>query len=225
MNRAKTLYNFQRYSWSDDIIGSVISFLDPTVDENNNITIGWFQGNSETYAIPVLVSLIKRILCANNIKESNVTIFGSSAGGFSSLKIANEFPNSRIIVVNPQTRIYNYFYKEYKKLASWIFPQVRTKDVKDIYKDRLRISLKLEQRSQPILYYQNIYDEHHLRYHLKPMLKYLDKEQYIETNGLFEKLEKKSQLQVIYYSDPHSGHSPLSKIDTIRILSTGAVIS
>jgi len=218
VNRKKTIYNFQRYSWSQDIDGSVISFLDPTVAENNDITIGWFQGNEKKYAIPVLVKLIKDLLIVNNIKESNLTIFGSSAGGFSSLKIADEFPNSRVMVINPQTRIFNYSYKEYQKIVNWVFPDLTPEKAKDIHKDRLKIELNTENRKSPILYYQNVDDGHHLQHHLKPLLESLNEQEYEIVDGLNKTFSTDKNLKVIYYSDPKSGHSPLTKEDTVSIL-------
>ncbi len=218
VNRNKNIYNFQRYSWSQDIDGSVISFLDPTVEESNELTIGWFQGNEKKYAIPVLVKLIKDLLIANNIKESNLTLFGSSAGGFSSLKIADEFPNSRVMVINPQTRIFNYSYKEYQKIVNWVFPDLTPEKAKDIHKDRLKIELDTENRKSPILYYQNVDDGHHLRHHLKPLLESLNEQEYEIVDGLNKAFSTDKNLKVIYYSDPKSGHSPLTKEDTVSIL-------
>ncbi len=218
VNRSKTIYNFQRYSWSDSVDGSVISFLDPTVDESNDITIGWFQGDDESYAMPVLVDLIRKILTANNLHDSKLTIFGSSAGGFSSLKIADEFPNSRVIVVNPQTHIFNYSYKEYEKLVDWVFPELSPEDAKDIHNERLKVILEPSSRSSPILYYQNNDDGHHVHHHLNPLLASLKENDYEVVDGLDKTFKTDKKIKVILYSDPKSGHSPLSKEESLAIL-------
>lgn len=220
VNRSKTLYNFQRHSWSEEIEGSVISFLDPTVHPDNDITIGWFQGAENKYAIPVLINFIKDILEANEIEEHNLTIFGSSAGGFSSLKVADSFPESRIIVINPQTRIYNYSYKEYEKLVKWVFPNLTPEQAKIEHKDRLEVSLNLEDRQGVIYYYQNTEDGHHLHHHLTPLLATLDANMYTIHEGMEEVFKSEKKLQIIKYSDEDSGHSPLGKEDTLRILNS-----
>lgn len=218
VNRSKTIYNFQRHSWSEEISGSVISFLDPTVSEHNDITIGWFQGNKDIYAIPVLVSFIKTILDTNDIKEKDVTLLGSSAGGFSCLKIADSFPDSRIIVINPQTRVYNYFIKDYSEVVKWISPQLTPEQAKDLYYDRFTVSIDVDKRSRPIEYYQNTADSHHVQKHLDPLLNELRTDDYELVNGGNQDFITNRMLKIIYYSDKQSGHSPLSRLETIQIL-------
>ena len=218
VNRSKTIYNYQRHSWSDEIDGSVISFLDPTVASDNDITIGWFQGSENAYAIPILISFIKNILKINNITEDNLTLFGSSAGGFTSLKIANEFPSSRVIVINPQTQVFRYFKKEYEKLISYVFPGQVLEQVTKLYNDRLKISLSLENRLSPVLYYQNLEDKHHVQFHLTPLLDSINEDSYEIVDGLNQEFYTDKMLKVIYYSDIQSGHSPLGKEDSIKIM-------
>lgn len=218
VNRSKTIYNFQRYSWSDDIDGSVISFLDPTVSEKNDITIGWFQGGNGIYAMPILIDFIKTILDTNSIKESNVTFLGSSAGGFSCLKLADSFPNSRIVVMNPQTRVYNYFIKDYSKVVQWVFPTLTPEQAKDLYYDRFTVDLDIEKRLKTIEYYQNTADLHHVQKHLDPLLNELRKDDYELVNGVNQDFLTNKMLKIVYYTDKLSGHSPLSKLETIQIL-------
>lgn len=220
VDRSKTIYNFQRHSWSDEIEGSVISFLDPTVSSSNDITIGWFQGDKKSYSIPVLIDFLKTILKNNNIKEEYLTIFGSSAGGFSSLKIANSFLNSKVIVINPQTRIYNYFIKDYSKLIKWIYPNLTPELAKHAHNEQLKINLNIKDRSSPVLYYQNIDDIHHMHNHLEPFIESIDKDDYEVVKGLNKKFKTKKNMKLIYYSDPKSGHNPISKSSTIDILNS-----
>lgn len=219
-NRKQTIHNFQRFSWSDDVEGSIVSFLDPTITLDNEINIGWFQGKYDHYAIPMLVDFIKELLKYNNISDENLTIFGSSAGGFSSLKIADDFPNSRIIVINPQTRVYDYIYDDYKKLVNWLFPDLTPESAKDIYFNRLTASVNLRIRTKPIFYYQNTFDDFHVKKHLNPMLSDLttqvDMIEVIE--GIDTKPKTNRLLKVIYYADPISKHNPPNKAETIKIL-------
>ena len=214
VNRNKTIYNFQRFSWSDEIDGSVIIFLDPTVSLENEITIGWFQGDKDSYAMPILEGFIKNLIVHNDFKEENLTLFGSSAGGFTCLKLANAFLNSTIKVINPQTIVYNYSENEVSKLVSWIFPDNRA-GLTEEQKDRLRVTLDLESRTQPIFYYQNKHDGHHLHKHLKPLLDAVSTELY----SVVEQGEVcASILNIIYYNDAEKGHSPPSKEETLKWL-------
>ena len=218
VNRSKTIYNFQRHSWSDDVEGSVISFLDPTVSEQNDITIGWFQGDKDIYAVPVLIDFIKTILKLNDTVEENLTILGSSAGGFSALKIADSFLNSRIVAINPQTRVYNYFIKDYSKLVKWIDPELTPEQAKESYYERLKVTINIDKRLRPIEYYQNTADTHHVKHHLKPLLNSLNENSYESIVGLNQIFGTNLMLKVVYYTDPENGHSPPSKSQTITIL-------
>lgn len=218
VDRNKINYNYSMFPLVSDIEGSVFYFLDPTINLSNNISIGWFQGNKDNYALPILIRFINQLLETNNIDPTNLTILGTSAGGFSSLKIANEFPNSRIVVVNPQTYIFNYSYKEYEKIVDWIFPELTPEQAKEIHNKRLKITLSIENRSLPILYYQNLEDGHHLHHHLYPLLETLSKDDYEIVDSIDQKFITDKKMKVIYYSDPESGHSPLGRVDTVNIL-------
>ena len=215
VNRSKGIYNFQRHSWSDEIDGSVLVFLDPTIANENNINIGWFQGDSHNYAIPILENLIKEILKSNSFRESNLTLFGSSAGGFTCLKLADSFLNSSVKVINPQTIIYNYSIKEVNKLIEWIYPNNKPELTAE-QKERLRVSLNLKDRLKPIIYYQNKHDGHHVYKHLEPLLNTLPSDSYSFLED--EKELDEVALKIFYYEDEESGHSPPNKEDTLKLL-------
>lgn len=217
VNRSKGIFNFQRYSWSDDVDGSVIVFLDPTVAEDNDITIGWFQGDANHYAIPTLGTFIHNLIEKNGFDEGALTLFGSSAGGFTCLKLADSFLRSTVKVINPQTRVYNYSPNEVNKLISWLFPHNEEGELTDEQKERLTISLNLD-REGPIFYYQNKHDGHHVHKHLEPLLKTLPKNLYTTIEG--EQILESTPLNVIYYEDAEKGHSPPSKEDTLKILNS-----
>lgn len=217
VNRSKIIHNFQRFSWSDDFEYSVMSLLDPTIKNENNLSIGWFQGLSENYGIDNFILLLKNLFKVNNIKEENVTFFGSSAGGFSALKLANTFLSSKIIAINPQVYISNYHKNEFDKLLNYSYKFLSKKSVLEKYKDRLSIDIDFQNRKVPIWYYQNIVDSHHMKKHLQLYLKTLDSKVFSEFN-VRDSIEKLNQLNIIYYEDPESGHSPPSKEKTIQII-------
>lgn len=220
VNRSKTIHNFQRHSWSNDIDGSVISFLDPTVHADNNVSIGWFQGNKENYAIPVLIKIIRKILDVNNLSDRDLTLFGSSAGGFTCLKIADDFPHSRIIVNNPQIYIHKYSYSDYHKLVDWVFPKNKIEYIEEKYKKRLMVDINILIRTKPILYYQNIDDSHHYDVHLMPFLSSIDNSLYEIYNNFANDVDINKKLKVVLYSDSNQGHDPLNKKKTLRILNS-----
>ena len=217
INRAKNINNFQRFSWSDDVEYSVMSFLDPTIQDSNNLGIGWFQGTKENYALPKLIVLLKNILKMNKISEKDIIFFGSSAGGFSVLKLANVFIDSKIIVINPQIHLYKYSKNEYEKLISYSYKGLSKDEILKSYKERLIVNIDFSIRKEPIYYYQNIKDSHHVEQHLNPYIKTLNRDifQIVE---LEDKIKADKKLYIFYYDDPESGHSPPNKEKTLALI-------
>ncbi len=216
-DRSKSFYNFQRYSWAKNLDYSFMSFLDPTIQETNDLSIGWFQGTSDNYALPKLVTLLKNLFTQNNIDEKDVVFFGSSAGGFTSLKIANDFPNSKIIVINPQIYVYNYVKGIYESFIAYTYPDHTKKEILQTFGNRLTVEIEFSKRNAEIYYYQNIGDTHHMVRHLKPYLETLDTNvfQIIHNN---DSILKNKKLYIFKYDDPEGGHSPPNKEKTLKII-------
>lgn len=219
IDRSKRIYNFQRFSWSDDFDCSLACFLDPTVREENNIGIGWFQGLWNSYGIDNLIDLLKEIFKNNNVNEDNVVFFGSSAGGFSSLQLADAFPSSKIIAINPQIYVYKYSRKEYEKIIAYSYAGKSEKEILASYRDRLSVTINYELRTAPIYYYQNSADGHHVLKHMEPYLDSLETSIYklVEENEDIDELENR-KLYVFKYVDHQGGHSPPSRQKTVQII-------
>jgi hypothetical protein len=217
IDRTKVLQNFQRYSWSKDINHSMISFLDPTIQENNDLSIGWFQGEQNNFALTNLISLLFRIIKDNNIKEENIVFFGSSAGGFSVLQLANAFNKSKIIAINPQLYLYNYSQLHFNNLLDYSYNNLDKEYILSKFNDRLEVKIDLNKRNVPIFIYQNTCDTHHMEKHLKYFLNTLDESLYSIHKEELD-LNKINLLNIIYYTDPESGHAPPNKQITIDLL-------
>lgn len=212
IDRSKHTYNFQRYSWSDDLKCSLISFMDPTIKEDNALSIGWFVGDTHNHSLKVLIINLKNILRFNNIPEEKVLFLGSSAGGFSSLKLSNNFPKSKILVINPQTNVLHYHKEEINKLFDGAFPGFNQEDIVAQFGDRFSLDINLYRRKAPIFYIQNKSDRHHLKEHLRPFLGTIDN-QYHQITDLDknEELKGEKKLNIILYRDSLAKHSPPPK--------------
>jgi predicted esterase YcpF (UPF0227 family) len=216
-NRAKGVYHFQRYTWSSNFDCSLMIFLDPTVTEDNNLSIGWFQGNLDYYALLGVIDIIKRFIKDKNIDESNVYLFGSSGGGFSSLQLSNFFPSSIAIVINPQIALKKFNKKEYENLIDYSFFGVSIDEVDRLYSDRLSVNIDFSLRRKPIYYYQNIEDKHHVENHLRPFLETLNSNIYqIVEEG--EMLEKDKKLYILLFNDAKIGHTPPNKSKSLDMI-------
>jgi predicted esterase YcpF (UPF0227 family) len=217
VHREKGIYNFQRYTWSNELDASVMIFLDPTITVENNLSIGWFQGTEKKYALPKVITIIKSFIKDKSIEENEVMIFGSSGGGFSALQLANSFPKSPVMVINPQIKLFNFKESVYKNVLAYSYPNMNEKEVKEKYMDRLSASIDFSKREAPIYYYQNLADDHHVERHLNLFLEEIDEGFWQKVNPNF-KLEKDKKLYVLFYNDPITGHSPPSKVKSIEMI-------
>jgi predicted esterase YcpF (UPF0227 family) len=216
-NRAKGIYDFQRYTWSNNIDSSLMIFLDPTIKEDNSLSIGWFQGNSNYYALLGIIDIIQKFIKEKKIEESDVVLFGSSGGGFSSLQLANYFPLASIVVINPQIKLSNFYQNEYQEMLDYSFKNITREELDRLYSSRLEVSIDFFYRKEIIYYYQNISDEYHFDNHLTPFLKILDKK-YFQIVKEGEILEKDKKLYILLFNDTKIGHTPPNKNKSLGMI-------
>jgi len=220
INRDKRTYEFQRFSWSNEIDSSLMVFLDPSINAENNLSIGWYQGSEKEFAINVIADYIKSFLIQYDIKEENVCFLGSSAGGFAILKLANLFLKSQFVAINPQLYLFNYYQNIFRNSIKNIFGSQDIDFIIKKYKERFEINLNLQNREESIYIFQNICDKHHYIKHLEKFLKLQD-QQYITTfkeYNLEKFVVKNDKLNIILYKDEITGHIPPSKEITLNII-------
>jgi hypothetical protein len=216
INREKRLYNFQRYSWSDELDYSFVSIIDPTITKQNDLNIGWYQGHKNQFAIDKISEYLKNIFIENNIDEKDVIFFGSSAGGFGVLKMAEIFIKSKIIVINPQIYISKYYKSAVLKMYNTVFQIEDIDNISKLYENRFKIDIDFSKREESIYYIQNKEDIHHYNEHLLTYLETINIGYYRESN--LTNPNYNNSLNIIYYEDDESGHKPPNKEKTINIL-------
>jgi hypothetical protein len=211
--------DFQRYSWAKDYPGhDIISISDPTLQPANDIGLAWFQYHKDHYGIEALAQLIRRILSSNGYHTSNVTFFGSSGGGFGSLQLADYFPKSTIIAINPQIYLYNYTEGFYKSMLELCYPGMDHPDVFREYRDRITVNIDMEKREAPVFILQNEFDTMHLNKHLLPFTKSLDKEDWEQFEESKDRQIPSKKLTVVLFADAQLGHAPPSREQTCKMI-------
>lgn len=93
-------------SVSRDVEVNRVFLTDSSLNLAENLTLGWFAGNSKQRLQPLMTKIIAKIL--SDFSSENVIFFGTSGGGFASLYFAAQFDGSTAVVVNPQTNIEKY---------------------------------------------------------------------------------------------------------------------
>jgi len=218
INREKGLIDFQRHSWAQDFGTSVISFSDPTINIENDISIGWFQGNEDEFGVDLLAQIIAGLLNDNGYAQSAVTILGSSAGGFVGLKLANKFPQARIVAINPQIFLFNYVRSHYERMMAACYPKRSLKDSESQHRDRIVVELPSPDREGRIYIIQNTMDDRHYELHLMKYLKQLKEDDFYITKIENAERDRVRRLNVLLYEDSLLGHSPPNKETTLRYL-------
>jgi len=199
---------FQRSSWAEEIQANLLFIDDPTVNESNNLKIGWYLGSSQENAQYIIVNFLKSFFDFLNFDKKEIYIFGSSAGGFAALMLGIHL-GINIIVNNTQTVILNYSQSFVDQLINEAFDNMPKEEFKEKYKNRINVLNLLDHTKiyNNIYYYQNIYDLEHYNLHYTPFIQKYIKD-FIETD----------KLNVYLYSNSVEGHNPMSKKHTIHML-------
>ncbi|MBN8431786.1 heparinase II/III family protein [Microbulbifer salipaludis] len=216
--RSKGIYDFQRHSWANDFKDfDIISFSDPSIRDDNNISIGWFQNSEKAYGIDALIKFVQLLIERDYYKPEDITIFGSSAGGFAGLKLANELPKCPVIAINPQLYLERYTPSHFLGMLESCYPGLDRNQVVKKYSTRLSVNLDGGARESPVCIFQNVHDESHLLRHLKPMINRY-KGDITEFNFGSGSVVSKTGLNIVYYDDPELGHSPPNKETTLKMI-------
>ncbi len=199
---------FQRKSWIDAFDANILIFDDPTVNNENDLMMGWYIGNAQENVQYHIIQIIKAFLKSLNIDQSDTYCFGSSAGGFMAMITATHLREVTAIVNNPQTDVFKYH--------SHIVEQFTTQNFehRDLANYTARFSvpdlIKKLQYIPKVFYWQNIYDEFHYLHHYLYFHKAL--------NDIVKSKTLQVNIECKVYSDPNAKHNPLGKELTIQYI-------
>lgn len=215
--RKKSHMDFQRHAWARDFKQhDVAAFTDPTLKPTNTIGLAWFQHTPERYGISATAALVQTLIDKGGYAPQNVTLFGSSGGGFAALQLADFFPEATVLAINPQIFLYNYTPSFYQAMLETCYPGMSDADVRKKFKDRITVQVDPQKRKAPIVIFQNKHDENHMNRHLQPFLKQQDAASVSELQGADG--ERLNKINTVIYDDAASGHAPPSKEVTLEML-------
>jgi len=199
---------FQRKSWIDAFDVNILILDDPTINNENDIKLGWYIGNVQENVQYHIIQIIKAFLKSLNIDQSDTYCFGSSAGGFMAMITATHLRKVTAIVNNPQTDVFKYHAGIVESFTKENFGH---SDLQN-YTSRFSV-LDLIQKLHyipKVFYWQNIYDEFHYLHHYLNFQKVL--------NDIVKSKTLQVNIECKVYSDPKAKHNPLSKELTIQYI-------
>ncbi|MDI4637447.1 MULTISPECIES: heparinase II/III domain-containing protein [Halomonadaceae] len=210
-------YDFQRCSWGQDLEDfDCVFFSDPSIKKSNDLTLGWFQHTESNFGIEALKYLITSLLKAKKYNQNELLIFGSSGGGFVSLKLSECFDQALVVAINPQIYLYNYTQSFYEKMVECCYEGRTSNFVKSSYLNRIAFSPDVVNRGNPVFIFQNVFDDKHYSRHFKPLLKKLDAEP-IDASIMGEQ-SASSGINFCLYYDELMKHNPPNKADSLGFL-------
>jgi hypothetical protein len=167
--KKQVLPKFDRWSWYEKLPGAVLCISDPTLFlDTERLRIGWYLGDEMhdwSRALADLVSVFAQML---NLSTRRIITYGSSAGGFASLKLAAMLGDATAVAINPQINALKYYEKAVTLLLEIGYGGVNYVDLspelcrKFSAIDAVKIAPEVR-----CLVVQNKLDTHHYAHHFK----------------------------------------------------------
>lgn len=127
-----------RWSWVDSIDANVWCF-EEDLARRYGLVGGWFQEKTHFHA-DVIGNLIGEIASVIGVKNEDVTLTGSSLGGFGAMMAAPLFPGCLAIADVPQTDLAAYQHQSHiKDLCLKIYGSDDTDSVNKAHRDRFSV--------------------------------------------------------------------------------------
>ncbi|WDF32266.1 hypothetical protein PTW37_10305 [Arthrobacter agilis] len=192
---------FQRIKMFGELDGIGISIADPSLDLAEDVQIGWLLGSRWVDYTLTVAAFFEGMLAHFDIPHRHALFFGSSGGGFISLKLATYIRGAKALAMNPQTELLRFHdVRELSRVLEAGWPNINNMTIHRDYAHRFSIAAlwNKEQHIPNAIVMVNTYDPWHIEHHIAPLIK-----------GMANKTIAAGGLQVRFYSSEASGHNPL----------------
>lgn len=182
-----------------------IYFSDPSLELDDDLTLGWFAGNQHQRDMQDVVATILQYIL-EGLSSKHTIITGASGGGFASLYYSARIDGSLALVVNPQTEILRYveyLVQRYTRKAWGVYTMEKVRQVLHQRTTLGVVDTYAHQTSNSVIYLQNVTDRHHVENHFAPFLATLHPE---------------NCVGVVLGADWGEGHKPAPKDLQLDIL-------
>lgn len=99
---------FQRWKWADYFPGHVLYVSDPALHEYERLGLGWYIGVGSRDPLPFIAETVSELADLLEISSSRIVHYGSSGGGFASLRMLDFLPDTTSVAINPQITLKKY---------------------------------------------------------------------------------------------------------------------
>ncbi|MBL4919356.1 hypothetical protein [Szabonella alba] len=165
--KAFTLPVFHRWSWHDQFPGHALYISDPTLKRSSTLPLGWYIGDQSSDLNSAMCDIFRAVARNVGIDHSNIVFYGSSGGGFASLRALSEIPSAKAIVINPQTRLSSFNGNSLKDYLGEFFSGVSVDEFSARFPERNEVRFHVDRiEDSRIVYAQCLDDQHHMSLHL-----------------------------------------------------------
>lgn len=160
---------FQRWKWASQFPGHCLFISDPTLEMSESLALAWYIGSKDWDLTRSIASIIEYFSASLALNPADVWMYGSSGGGFASMRIGAEVADAGMVVINPQVVITDYAALSVEKCFKTCFGISGRRTVLSKFESRVSIMPHLEKlKTRRLLYIQNTDDLHHYEQHYIP---------------------------------------------------------
>lgn len=199
---------YNRHTWYLEFAESVIYYNDPTLYNDDKLTLGWGVGKNGEWYLPVIADILKILAHKNRVENENMLFFGSSGGGFTSVVLSTLLKGSIAVVNNPQMILQNYYPSHFDRMMNACFDEPGEDTVsKYRYRfDALEL-FKIEKYVPNITYLVNINSQKDIKNQLIPFI-----------NSLTSFEDYDSRVEVLLYPSKQGHRGVMEKDETIKLI-------
>ena len=160
---------FQRWSWAQYFPGHCLYVSDPSLFLDENLGLAWYAGTSTFDPMPRIIDTVQRLASKLGVDARHIYTYGSSGGGFASLRMAALCPEVCAVAVNPQINITQYEFKNVDRYLRLCYEgRGRDESLREFASRLNMVEHAGVLRGRRIIYIQNVLDTHHHEVHFKP---------------------------------------------------------
>lgn len=199
---------FQRRTWADQFHAHSLYLSDPTLRPDNDLRIGWGQGESGAYALPAMAQVARYVGEALGVSARRRLYYGSSAGGFQALQLATRDEGSHALVNNPQIDWTEYVHSFPRRVAEYVYGTSDLRAIRGEWPDRVSAAKAIDESGYVprIRYLVNAASENDIESQLTAFMG--------GVRSVGESLSG-TRIEISIYHNEVLGHLPLPKRKTL----------
>jgi hypothetical protein len=178
LNHTTTPY-FTGRKLAKDANINLIAIADPTL-YYGELSIAWYLGDTTTGPLrPIISPVLHHII--NQLDSTRTILFGASGGGFAAAHLAQDFPDSIALAINPRlslerqsrSKMAAYLKNAHQTKSNGIITETERALLADYGPTRLKDQVQTG-LNHDLLIYQNLLDYEFIEHQLAPFLKNTD---------------------------------------------------